>query len=482
MRLRPSLGTAPSTRARALLVSIALAFAGCLAPAGDHLERAARAGAIAPAFEQDHDHLDPALHAFSSGIELVSYHNLVPGSTGEDASERGAWLTSEVIVRGEHAYVGYLGGAARVAIVDIADEAKPVLQGTFDTGQAWTMDLSVSADGDWIYASFTTGAIGTLFATDYLFSNPDAPTGPAGPGVAVIDARDRANPVLSSFFPVHGLGPHTAVLHEYPDGREILFASKAEGGGVGNAIVILEVVETPAGGRALEPLAVFQAPQTEGMRFSHDVDVQEHPVTGRTILSSAYFEGGLVIVDVTDPASPVLVSQFTDFPAGEESAVHDVHPFPRLVAGKHYTLSAPEIAAEAATGHLRVFDTTDPASPVLVGGWTLPGDFLVQQFSFSPHNFQFLPDGRVALAHGHAGVWIVDWLGPGGETAPDPAWIAAPRAAAYYVPHEPVGEVPAWDPVRGAPWVWGTAVDERGLVWASDVASGLYGLRVTGSA
>lgn len=434
---------------------------------------------VVPAFEQDHDHLDPSLHEHASGIELVSYHSLVPGSSGADASERGSWLTSEVIVRGDHAYVGYLGGEPRVAIVNVSDPAAPFLEGTFDTGSAWTMDVSVSADGDWVFASFTTGAIGTLFAQDYVLQNPDLPSGPAAPGVAVIDARDRANPVLSSFFPIHGFGPHTAVLHEYANGRQVLFASKAEGNLPGNAIVMLDVEATPAGNRVLSPLAVWQLPDTGGMRFSHDVDVQEHPVSGKTLLYSAYFEAGLVILDVTDPSKPTLVSHFLDYPAGEEVDLHDVHPFPRLVGGKHFTFTAPEIATEKETGRLRVHDTTDPAAPVLVGSWQMPGAFIVQGFDFSPHNFQFLPDGRVALAHGHAGVWIVDWLGPGGESAPDPAWAQAPRASAYYVPHQPGVAPPSWDPVKGAPWMWGTAVDARGLVWATDVASGLYGLRVS---
>lgn len=462
-------------------------LAGCFAPT--HPDEAATSPIVPwipplPGFEQDHDHLNPALHEFSANIHAIAYHNLVPGTDGSQASARGNWLTSEVIVRGDRAIVGYIGAPWILAVVDISDAAAPKLLGTLKTSAAWGMDVAVSDDGEFAFISVYNGAVGTLFTPDYLVKNAQVPDGPAAPGVLVADLRDPTNPTVSSFFPMHGLGPHTAVYHRYPDASEYIFANKAEGGIPGNGVVILKVTPTPNGGRALELVSTFVLDdKLVAADFPHDVDVQEHPVTGRTLLYAAYWDQGLVTVDVTDPAKPVLVSQFTAYPAGEEIQLHDVHPFPRLVDGRAYTFTAPEIPAGATTGHLRVYDTTDPVKPTLVGSWMLPNEYGVDQpFLFSTHNFQFLPDGRVALAHGHAGVWIVDWLGPGGEAAPDSSWMKAPVGVAYFVPSATGAKPPAWDPVAGVPWFWGTAVDERGLVWASDVASGLYGLHDPASA
>lgn len=464
-------------RARGILVVVLLA-AGCVGSAPEGPPSAGEAGdALAPLFAQSHDHRDPALHDHGSGITPLGYHALAPGAAADDAGARGSWLTSEVIVRGDHAYVGYLGAPWVLAIVDIRDPAAPKLVGTAPPSNALGMDVAVSDDGDWAFVSLYPGAVGSVFARDYLLGHLQAPTGPAMPGVAVIDARDRANPTVSSILPLHGLGAHTAVYHRYPDGREVVFINKADPA-PGNGILVAEVVASPTGGRILQPLASFALGSAADADFPHDVDVQEHPLTGRTVLYAAYWDSGLVTLDVTDPAKPTLLGQQKDFPAGEEVQVHDAHPFPRLVGGRHYTLAAPEIPAGPTTGHLRVFDTTDPATPRLVGSWQMPGDFVVDTpFSFSTHNFQFLPDGRVALAHGHAGVWIVDWLGPGGADEPDPALLEKPEARAYFLPRAGTAP-PAWSPVDGAPWVWGTAVDARGIVWAADAASGLHALRV----
>lgn len=460
----------------------ALLVAGCLDTGPDlgaGTDDLLDAPSVIPLFEQDHDHLDPALHDFAENLELLAYHNLVPGSDGADAALRGNWLTSEIIIRGTHAYVGYLGSPWRFAIVDISDASSPKLVSAFETGNAWTMDLAVSEDGDWVYVSQYSNAVGTLFFPDYLLQESEKPTGLPIQGVLVVDARDRTRPVASGFLPIHGLGPHTAVYHRFEDGREYIFANKADAPG-GNNIVIAQVVPTPTGGRTLEPVSTFQLDAAGVQDFPHDVDVETHPVTGRTLLYAAWWNQGLVIVDVSDPARPTLVSKTNTVPNGEEVQFHDTHPFPRLVNGSHYTFTAPEIPAGETSGHLRIWNTTDPAHPVAAGSWILPGDYVSDRdFAMSTHNFQFMPDGKVALGHGHAGIWIVDWLGPGGELGPNAAYLGAPRGIAYYLPHPVGAHVTTWDPVLGAPWIWGTAIDQDGNVWAADVANGLVGLRLS---
>jgi hypothetical protein len=103
----------------------------------------------------------------------------------------------------------------------------------------------------------------------------------------------------------------------------------------------------------------------------------------------------------------------------------------------------------------------------------MPGGYVVDKpFSFSTHNFVFLPDGKVALAHGHAGVWILEWFDATGAILPEP------RVVAWHLPHAEGATPPAWTPVEGAPWIWGTGVDTKGNVWAADSAGGLHGLRL----
>lgn len=466
---------------RHVAVTVLIGLAGCLAPnpalvPDDELEWSVLPADFVPPFDAEHDHTDPALHAFAAGLEPLGYHNLAPGSDGTQAADRGNWINSEIIVRGSHAFLGYVGGGHLVSILDISNASRPRLLGTYDTGNAWAVDVAVSDDGNWIFVCVYSSATGTYFTPDYLLQAHDAPTGVAAPSVTVIDARDKARPVLSSVLPVHGLGPHTAVYHRYPDGREVLFVNKGDPS-PGNVILVADIVPSATGGRVLEPRTTISLDAVGMNNIPHDVDVAEHPLTGQTVLYAAWWDAGLVTVDVSDPAEPEVLAHFTAFAPDDVVQLHDVHPFPRLVGDRHYSIATPEIPAGPTTGPLRVFDTTDPREPRLVGTWTLPGSFGVDRsFNFSPHNFQFLPDGRVALGHGHAGVWIVDWLGPGGPAAPDPAFLEAPRAAAFFVPHAEGARPPAWSPVFGAPWVWGTAVDERGVLWVADSASGLYAL------
>lgn len=457
----------------ALLVLVLAA--GCVsAPADGPVEGAAApALSAAPGFPQEHDHRDASLHAgYGAGMETLSYHNLVPGTDGQDAAQRGPWLNSEIIVRGDFAFVGYIGAPWLFAVVDVSDPLAPKLVSVFETANAWTMDLAVSEDGNWVFASVYPGAAGTVFATDYLLQNAQPPSGAPLPGVMVVDVRDKAKPAMTGFLPVHGLGPHTAAYHRYEDGREVVFANKADAP-PGNAIVAAEVVTLPTGGRTLRPLSVFMLDGPADGSFPHDVDVGLHPLTGQTLLYAAWWQSGLVVLDMSDPAAPKLVSRTAEMPEGEEVNVHDAHPYPALVGGRHYTLTGPEMPTGDASGHLRVWDTTDPAAPTLVASWLMPGGYVVDQpFSFSTHNFVFLPNGDVALAHGHAGVWILRWLDEtGGAPLPEP------RVVAWALPHAEGATAPAWTPVEGVPWVWGTGIDAKGNVWAADSAGGLHGMR-----
>lgn len=448
---------------RGVLILIAFLLAGCVTPGQDLGAASVEPAIEQPAFAQEHDHADPTLHTHAQGLRLVGIDSL-----DADDVPRGDWLTSEVIVRGDYAYVAYIGAPWLVAIVDIRDATAPKVVGRWATTNAWGMDIAVSDDGDWVYVAIYPGAVGTIYDQRYAIEHLTAPSGPALPGVAVVDARDRSAPVLSSFLPMHSLGPHTLVYHRYPDGAERIFLQKADVQ-VGNAVEIVDVIATPAGPRILRPMSVFSNEDPLSTMMPHDVDVQEHPITGQTLLYIAYTWDGVVIVDVTDPASPKKVSQSGGGDTSDpEALVHDVHPYGKLVDGRHYTIATPEIPSGDTSGTLRVYDTTDPTAPTFVGSWKMPGDYVTDEpFQFSTHNFQYMPDGKVALAHGHAGVWLVDWLSTRG---------LAPTGTAYYAAAQPDAVPPSWSPVSGTPWFWGTAIDERGVLWASDSMGGLLSL------
>ncbi len=124
-------------------------------------------------------------------------------------------------------------------------------------------------------------------------------------------------------------------------------------------------------------------------------------------------------------------------------------------------------ATERGYGYMRVYDFSDPASPTQIGEYRTPnslgtgaqgsGDYVI-------HN-PFLVGTDAYLSWYSDGVRVLDTSDP-----------TAPREVAYFVP--PAAQNPVKPSQRGVlsntTQVWGVYVDESGLVYASDMNSGLW--------
>ncbi|MFO1533943.1 MAG: LVIVD repeat-containing protein, partial [Thermoplasmatota archaeon] len=179
---------------------------------------------------------------------------------------------------------------------------------------------------------------------------------------------------------------------------------------------------------------------------------------------------GMVSLDVTDPAHPKELSKFTDFGPAKYRAIHMCRAFPELTAGKQISVCEPEIGGAQDTGYMTFLDTTDPAHPAKISWWTLPAQdppLGVRDLDFSPHNFDVW-DGKLVLAHYHAGVWVID--------VHDQENLKAPKTVGFYMPAKPRADLP--DQVL-QPDVWGVQ-QKDGYLYASDMATGLYILKYTG--
>ncbi len=134
-------------------------------------------------------------------------------------------------------------------------------------------------------------------------------------------------------------------------------------------------------------------------------------------------------------------------------------------------------------GWVRIIDVADPAHPVIVGEYKIAEDQqsfcgsarddpLTEQFtSYSSHNPTALPD----LA-------FVDWHS-GGIQAIDLSDPANPAQAGFFLP-KPLNKVALEDPAlsRGPNKVvfWSYPIIQNGLIYAIDIRNGLYVLRYTG--
>jgi hypothetical protein len=468
--------------------------AGCLG--NDAPDYAAVAREVeAAAFDllvQDHGdargHFDAAAHAGAFNIELVGYHNGVDESGDPNAINAVApdGYYTELAITPNYAYLsrqsasGAYGGFVILNLRD--DPAHPRFVGQY--AAPGSADIEVSADETLAFFATQRNLPDQLVTG--LAGSP-SPSAALPRGIHVVDISDKTSPTLASFFPLPVNGPHTLTYHQHANGSEYVIActydllSSLPAGGLAGVIpltqrvLVLQVVRG-GDGAVLVPVSQYTIPEQGSngkMIFPHDTRVQVHPTWqggDRTLLYIAYWDKGLRILDFSDPANLVEVGATTDFAPSQLNNLHLAQPFDLPIAGRHVTVAQPEIPqAEGETGQLTFFDTTDPASPTKLGHWTLPagpqGQLGVMNFDFSPHNFDTW-NGKVAVGHFHAGVWVLD--------VHDERNLRSPKAVGYYMPAFPRDASPVHQPN-----VWGV-FEQDGLLYAVDEATGLYVLRYTG--
>jgi hypothetical protein len=323
------------------------------------------------------------------------------------------------------------------------------------------------------------------------FATPDG-AADCGACIFVFDVRDRANPVAVSALPVELLGTHNMEFHTIGGQLYLFYVGQPLAGTnpdpPGNRVGIARFVQATTGDAYLVPVGTFMHDTTndDGRSFPHDVTIAEHPVTGQTVAYVSHWQGGAITFDVSVPeGAPMEMGRNADPGPSSALAIHWLmqEPFARA-DGRVIAWSAPEIGSlDDGTGVIRSYDVTDPTRLVQLGTWELPGENLSISgaggaYILSPH--VAMPDqatGLLAVAHYHAGVWVLDMSDP-----------AQPRALGYYLPHgnetDPyTGEIwwkkPNFNPTGYLPNAYMVRWHD-GLLWASERGTGLYALRYTG--
>ncbi|MFO1533833.1 MAG: LVIVD repeat-containing protein, partial [Thermoplasmatota archaeon] len=488
---------------RLLAMALVLLFAaGCMQGADRQgaFEEAQRAvdDAARHVLALDHDeadgHRDAALHQGSFNMQLVGYSNGIDGSGDPNRiPRRGAF--NEIALRDHYAYLsrtsddGSFGG---FSVVDVADPAHPQVVGDFRAQGG--SDVEVSDDGALAFLSTQRNTPDQTLGA--LKQTQDPATG-LGRGVYIVSLADPAHPALDNFVPLPYNGPHTLTYYHHPDGDEYLFVCTYDlvtdpGTGAITAaapatqrLLVYLLQRNPAPGAvpglpgaALLPVAQYQKvpPASARLVFPHDTSVTTN-AAGQVVVDVAYWDLGVRLLDFTHPPGPSAdialapplpeIGSFTDFAPSAFNNIHFAKSFaePMLLNGtvRQVTVAEPEIiTADHETGQLTFLDTTDATQPTKVSWWTLPAQeppLGVTDLDFSPHNFDTW-DGKVAVAHYHAGVWVVDLS--------TPEDLVHPREVGFYMTAKARADSPALQPDA-----W-SVKQKDGLLYASDEASGLY--------
>jgi hypothetical protein len=190
----------------------------------------------------------------------------------------------------------------------------------------------------------------------------------------------------------------------------------------------------------------------------------------------AYWDSGFVALDLTNPANPVFKGR-TAYAADEDGDAHSSQydeARKLLFTADEDFCNTSGTGIEKGYGYLRVYDYSKLSAPKQIGEYRTPNTFDSndqQAGDYTIHN-NFLVGTTLYTSWYTDGIRVIDVFNP-----------RAPREVAFFVP--PASTNPVKPSQRAVltnrTQVWGVVVDEAtGLVYASDMNSGLWILRRSG--
>jgi hypothetical protein len=387
----------------------------------------------------------------------------------------GNW-SNVAIDAGRH--VAYLGSfdTQGVAVIDVSDPASPVLTDTLSTDIVPGIP-SDSADVD--------------VQGHYLAVSHQSFEGGFS-GVSIYDiGTDPFHPAL--YNRIESAPVHTAQLDpEVDSGRPYVYMNGAES----DLLVTIADIDTGA--------ILSQYGSTEGIgcvpsdedcqtfNFAHDATIQRHPDSGRVLDYVAFWDSGLRIVDVTDPAAPIEVGAFDyDAPTDGQCCAHDAKPTP---SGDWTYLEDEKGVGEPGGVHILDTSTCDGLSyctPDEVGFWSVPGHqvdagavhgfngffhhehpgqgpfgaFVRQFFNYDAHNLDRRGEDELLVANYTMGIRLIDTSDK-----------ANPVQSAFFLPNGSRADAcrPSECFISRQRMVWGAYFGTDGRIYASDMVLGLY--------
>jgi hypothetical protein len=453
---------------------------------------------------KDHHHFrEQALKEFEGGTKGGSSWNMAAVGHN-DLGARG--FNGDVWVHDRHAYVGQWGfgdwatGNFRfcptaplngVAVIDARNPASPKRVATLQNVDGSSAEDVVVYEARYGAAAGKDIAVAGIQDCAGSRYEPD----PHDRGLQLWDVSDPAHPVELGFLDT---GCCTRGVHEFEVqhradlGRTFAYATVPTSR--------YPDAETPSGYRdedgdgdfrlfdITNPAAPFQVSdwgiQDIGGPFYGGQGCDPDPNYGHgaepsedgKLVFVSYWDSGFIRLDLTDPANPVYTGR-TVYPANADGDGHSSQydeDRKLLIAADEDFCKTSGAGIEKGFGYLRVYDYSKPTAPKQIGFYKTPnssGATDIAAGDFTIHN-NFIVGTTSYTSWYTDGVRVIDLSNP-----------KAPKEVAYFVP--PAVTNPVKPSQRGVlsntTQVWGVVVDEQtGLVYASDMNSGLWILERTG--
>jgi hypothetical protein len=358
--------------------------------------------------------------------------------------------TMHVNLKDGFAFVGHMSDRG-TSIVDVRDRRRPTLAGR-------------------IPSSPNTHGHKVQIVDDILLVNREKIPLSKGPYVAGMDVFDIADPLRPrhlAFWPCGGKGVHRMTYWEPP------YAWVTGGADdVSNQFLCVVDLSDPAQpvtvGRWMLPGMAKDDPTPPAWSDDRTVKLH-HAIVRDGTAYSAWWDEGIVLLDVTEPSAPAFISQLR-FDRPESRASHTACPLP----GRDVLVVTEERwddGCEGVAPNTRLVDIADPRRPFVTAVFPAPeGDFCTRGGRFGSHNVHeprpgSLIDGStVYLTYINAGLRVYD---VSDETRP--------VEIAWYIPDAPPGQpaIQLNDVLVGA----------DGLIYTTDrIGGGLYILELEAGA
>jgi hypothetical protein len=377
---------------------------------------------------------------------------------------------TQIMVHRGHAYIGKNEG---VSILDVSDPTKPH-QVNFLPGNANSWHIHLQTHNDLLLVidsvdfymvkpnerDYYGGSISGIHSSMYGVRGQDFAA-----GMRIYDLSAPANPRQIGYLPVEGCGLHRI----WYDGGRYAYASALLDGYTDHILLIIDL-EDPThpteAGRWWIP--GMWRDGGEDASWSGRVALH-HAVVANGIAYGAWRDGGLTILDVSDPAHPELLAHRNWSPPFG-GGTHSCLP----LLDRDLLVVADEAVLDNCADQVKytwIFDIRDKRNPISFATMPTPAeeDYCSQPGHFGPHNLHENREGTfqssqlIYATYQNAGLRLFDIANP-----------FQPKELGYFVPPPPERMTERRKNRPLATHTTDVFVDHNGLAYITDYNAGVY--------